>query len=309
LINTARLLHLLEAGDLTAWPDLARDLERRADAQGAAQALGLLHGQGHVVEAAQWLARVTDAPELQTLRAQVLAQSEGWPLGKLRALTKDLLIGDFRLIPAGSFVMGSPEYEEGRDDDEAQHTVEITQPFLFKTAPVTQGEWQAVIGDNPASFQGDDRRPVERVSWEDAVRFCEGLTAQTVGMYRLPTEAEWEYACRAGTITARYGDLDAVAWYRKNANRTTQPVAQKQPNAWGLYDMLGNVWEWCQDWYGNDSSELQRDPKGPPIGDYRVGRGGAWNSFAQYCRAAQRYIYTPAYRYHTFGFRPAGLLL
>jgi hypothetical protein len=304
-MDTTRLLHLLQAGDLTTWPDLARDLERRADADSAAQGLTLLHAQGHVIEVAQWLARVTDTPELQALRAATLAQAVGWPLGKLRALTKDLLSGGYRLIPAGSFVMGSPEDEECHKNNETQHQVEITQPFLIKTTPVTQAQWQAVMGDNPAHFQGDDRRPVEHVSWEDAVRFCEGLSAQTGGMYRLPTEAEWEYACRAGTTGAHYGDLDAIAWYSKNANRTTQPVAQKQPNAWGLYDMFGNVWEWCLDWYDRYPSDPQRDPKGPPSGGRRVIRGGAWNDGARYCRAAQRNDYTPSNRYGVVGFRPA----
>jgi hypothetical protein len=304
-MDTTRLLHLLAAGDLTTWPDLARDIERRADAVSAAQALTLLHAQGHVIEVAQWLARVTDTPELQALRAATLAQADGCPLGNLRALTKDLLSGSYRLIPAGSFLMGSPEDEEERFDDETQHTVEITQPFLLKTTPVTQGEWLEVMGNNPAAFQGDDRRPVENVSWEDAARFGEALSAQTEGAYRLPTEAEWEYACRAGTIGPRYGDLDAVAWYRDNANRTTQPVAQKQPNAWGLFDMLGNVCQWCQDWYGNDSSEPQHDPQGSSSSSYRVVRGSAWGNAARYCRAALRNYYTPTHRTYAFGFRPA----
>jgi hypothetical protein len=303
-MDTTRLLHLLAAGDLTTWPDLARDLERRADAVSAAKALGLLHAQGHVVEAAQWLARVTDTPALQNLRAQVLAHAQGWPLSPLCALTKDLLSGGYRLIPAGSFVMGSP-VDEGGHHDETQHHVEITQPFLLKTTPVTQGEWQAVMGDNPAYSKGDDRRPVENVSWEDAARFCEVFTAQTGGMYRLPTEAQWEYACRAGTTAARYGDLDAVAWYWENANGTTQPVGQKQPNAWGLYDMLGNVWESCLDWYERYPSDPQRDPKGPPSGVPRVIRGGAWGYYAQNCRAARRYNGAPTYRNLYVGFRPA----
>jgi hypothetical protein len=307
-MDTTRRLYLLEAGDLTAWPDLARDLERRADADSAAKALTLLHAQGHVIEAAQWLARVTDTAQLQALRAATLAHTEGWPLGKLRALTKDLLSGGYRLIPAGSFLMGSPEDEEWHDDEETQHAVEITQPFLLKTTPVTQGEWQAVIGDNPARFQGDNRRPVERVSWEDAVRFCDALSTQTGGMYRLPTEAQWEYACRAGTTAARYGDLDLIAWYGDNTGMNTKPVGQKQPNAWGLCDMIGDVWEWCQDWFVKYSSEPQRDPKGHPSGDYRVFRGGAWLTDARFCRAAQRNGFTPTGRYDYLGFRPAGLL-
>lgn len=308
-MDTARRLHLLAAGDLTVWTDLARDLERRSDADTAAQALALLHGQGHVVEAAQWLARVTDAPDLQGLRAGVFALSQGWPVGKLRALAQDLLSGTYRLIPAGSFVMGSPtRREKGRASDEAQHPVELTQPFLLKTTPVTQGEWQAVMGDNPAYFKGDDSRPVEMVSWEDVVCFCDILCAQTGGAYRLPTEAEWEYACRAGATGARYDDLDAVAWYSDNANAMTQPVGQKQPSAWGLYDMLGNVFEWCHDRYGQYPSEPQRDPKGSPKGRSRVLRGGAWYFNAKFCRAAQRVRAAPSNRSDSCGFRPAGLL-
>jgi formylglycine-generating enzyme required for sulfatase activity len=308
-MDTARRLHLLSAGDLAPWPDLARDLERRADADGAAKALRLLHAQGHVVEAAQWLARVTDTPELQTLRAQVLARSEGWSIGRLRALTKDLLSGTFRLIPTGSFVMGSPVDEPNRWDNERQHPVEITQPFLLKTTPVTQAEWLAVMGNNPARAKGDDRRPVERLKWEDTSRFCEALSAQTEGAYRLPTEAQWEYACRAGTTTARYGDLDAVAWHRESANGLPQPVAQKQPNAWGLYDMLGNVWEWCNDWFSRANySGPQRDPTGRAWGNERILRGGAWYHDARDCRAARRYYYTPTLSYSYFGFRPAALL-
>jgi formylglycine-generating enzyme required for sulfatase activity len=317
-MDTARLLHLLEAGDLTAWSNLARDLERRADAENATHALALLHAQGHVVEVAQWLARVTDTPELQTLRAAMLAQAEGWAVSPLQALTKDLLIGAYRLIPAGSFLMGSPADEEDREGDETQHPVEISRPFLLKTTPVTQAEWRAVMHNNPSHFKGrkkvDKRRPVEQVSWGDTVRFCEALSAQTGGAYRLPTEAEWEYACRAGTKTARYGNLNAVAWYwyegdGDDAYWGTHPVAQKRPNAWGLYDMLGNVWEWCHDWYDDYPSEPQRDPTGPPGSGHRVIRGGAWNYNAQCCRAALRYYYTPTVCYDDVGFRPAGLLV
>jgi formylglycine-generating enzyme required for sulfatase activity len=312
-MDTARLLRLLDAGDMTAWPDLARDLERRTDAQGAAQALALLHAQGHAEAAAQWLAHVTDTPTLQTLRAQVLAQSQGWSVGKLRALTKDLLSGDFRLIPAGSFVMGSSDDEEGREDDEddedkeKQHLVEITRPFLLKTTPVTQAEWLALMGDNPSKTEGDDRRPVEQVSWEDTARFCDALSAQTGGTYSRPTEAQWEYACRAGTTTTRYGDLANIAWYMENAHHSPQPVAQKQPNAWGLYDMLGNVWEWCQDRYLSDASRRQPHTQGSPR--LRVFRGGACSLDARYCRAAQRGYNMPAFRSVNVGFRPAGLVI
>jgi hypothetical protein len=305
-MDTTRLLRLLEADDLASWPDLARDIERRADAPSAALALTLLHTQRHTIEAAQWLARVTDSPTLQNLRVELWTLFEGRPPDRLRALAQDLLCGDFRLIPAGSFLMGSPDVTRARM--EAQHLVEITHPFLLKTTPVTQAQWRAVMGNNPAHFQGDDRRPVERVSRDDVVNFCRVLSRQTGGHYRLPTEAAWEYACRAGTTSARYGDLDAIAWYEENADRQTHPVAQKQPNAWGLYDMLGNVCEWCHDWHAKYPIGPQRDPLGPTNGTCRVIRGGEWGFEERYCRASHRLGYRPTNRNNGIGFRPTSLL-
>jgi len=224
--------------------------------------------------------------------------------------------GYVRIAP-GTFTMGSPNSEEGHDDDETQHRVTITRAYCMKATEVTQGEWQAVMGSNPSYFKDCGANcPVEQVSWADAVGYAnalsrrEGLpecysgsTFSGLGCrgYRLPTEAEWEYAARAGTTAATYGKLDSVAWYDENSGQASHPVGQKQPNAWGLYDMLGNVWEWTGDWYGEYSGTVT-DPTGPATGSYRVLRGGSWNSYARNARAALRYYITPVFRL-TLGFR------
>ena len=175
----------------------------------------------------------------------------------------------FRLIPAGTFQMGSPVDEEGRYDNEQQHQVTISRPFYLQTTPVTQGQWQKVMGNNPSSFTaGGQDCPVEQVSWDDAQEFLAKLNRiEEIDTYRLPTEAEWEYACRAES-TGRFcfGDDEAglkdYAWYNNNSAGKTQPVGQLKPNAWGLYDMHGNVWEWCRDWYGRVSGRARYRPPG-----------------------------------------------
>ena len=213
-------------------------------------------------------------------------------------------------VPAGEFA------REGR-------RVRLTRPFLIGMAPVTQGEYEALLGVNPSKFKGAEH-PVEQVSWNDAVRFCNALsrasgldeayvvdgdTVRWKGLdcagYRLPTEAEWEYACRAGTTGERYGELDSIAWYSENSGKTTHPVGQKQPNAWGLYDTLGNVWEWCWDWHGDLPKADASDPLGPSGGSDRVPRGGSWYSVADDARAAYRHYWCPGYRYDHLGFRLA----
>jgi formylglycine-generating enzyme required for sulfatase activity len=213
-----------------------------------------------------------------------------------------------KLIPAGPFTMGSPTSESGRGNDETQHSVTISQPFYMGVYEVTQAQWQAVMGSNPSHFTGDLNRPVEQVSWNDCQAFCQKVSAKTGKTVRLPTEAEWEYACRAGS-TGRYsfGDSDSAlgnyAWYYDNSGNTTHPVGQKQPNAWGLYDMHGNVWEWCQDWYGPYSSGSVTDPSGPGSGEYRVLRGGSWYYIPPFCRAAVRRRLTPDNRWNNSGVR------
>jgi len=225
----------------------------------------------------------------------------------------------FRLIPAGTFTMGSPSGETGRDDDERQHQVTLTEPFYCGMYAVTQGQWKRVMGSNPSHFDevGDDA-PVEMVSWEECVEFCDklcDLEGVPRGTYRLLTEAQWEYACRAGTTTAlcsgeltsssgRCRNLDRVAWYDETSSGKTHPVGGKAANAWGLYDMHGNVWEWCADWYDSDyPSGSVRDPSGPGSGSYRVYRGGSWYDIARLCRSALRLRFTPGYRSYILGLR------
>ncbi len=244
----------------------------------------------------------------------------------------------FVYIPPGEFMMGSPENEPGRDSDEKQHKVKLTKGFYMQTTEVTQGQWKAVMGDNPSYFKdcGDDC-PAENVSWDDVQEFIKKLNQKEGKTYRLPIEAEWEYACRAGTQTALYtGDikilgsnnapaLDGIAWYGGNScveysggydcsgwtekqygcpKCGTHSVGKKKPNSWGLYDMYGNVWEWCHDWYGDYASGSVIDPVGPVSGSSRVFRGGSWYDLAQYCRSAGRHGGSPDFRSYNLGFRP-----
>jgi len=213
----------------------------------------------------------------------------------------------FVQIPPGTFMMGSPSSEPNRDSDETQHRVTLTKPFYMQTTEVTQGQWKAVMGNNPSHLSNcGDNCPVEQVSWNDCQEFIRKLNQREGnGTYRLPTEAEWEYACRAGTTGPYYTDLDRAGWYSGNSNNRTHPVAQKTPNAWGLYDMHGNVWEWCQDWRVDYPGGSVTDPKGPSSGNYRVIRGGSWSHAARYCRSADRSSGTPDYRILHRGFRVA----
>ncbi|MCX6902589.1 MAG: formylglycine-generating enzyme family protein [Verrucomicrobia bacterium] len=218
-------------------------------------------------------------------------------------------------IPAGTFTMGSPDSEAGRYSDEGPQTrVTLTRGFFLSQYHVTQGEYLSIIRSNPSYFPGDTNLPVEQVNWYDATNYCAQLTAPgrlpAGWAYRLPTEAEWEYSCRAGSTNRFfYGDdpgytqLANHAWYRANSAGTTHRVGGKLPNRWGLYDMVGNVWEWCSDWYGAYPGGSVTDPQGSVSGMYRVQRGGSWNRDAYYCRSAQRYGYDPAYGYLNIGFR------
>ena len=232
-----------------------------------------------------------------------------------------LKIGDaeygFCWIPAGEFDMGSPESEKERVDDERLHHVKLTQGFWLLETPVIQELYESVMKTNPSEFKGFDR-PVENVSWDDAMKFCveltkrlpEGLTAS------LPTESQWEYACRAGTKTA-YSFGDSLNGDKANCDgnypygttrkgkylRKTSPVKRYAPNAWGLYDMHGNVCEWCLDYYGEYPTGTVVDPKGPNSASYRVLRGGCWGSGARNCRSAYRYGLDPGIRFNSLGFR------
>ena len=206
-------------------------------------------------------------------------------------------------VAPGSFTMGSPTSEDGHDDEEKQHPVTLTKGYWLGKYEVTQAQWESVMGENPSNFKGD-KRPVENVSWQDCQRFIRKINSQQNCGARLPTEAEWEYACRAGS-TGPYGgngNLDDMGWYYGNSGGETHPVGQKHANAWGFYDMYGNVREWCEDWrdvYGSATT----DPTGPASGGNRVLRGGGGRDGARFCRSASRGWYDPDGRDGHNGFR------
>jgi formylglycine-generating enzyme required for sulfatase activity len=214
-------------------------------------------------------------------------------------------------IPPGQFIQGSPPGEEGRGKGETRHSVTLTRGFFLSVSPVTQASWKEVMGHNPSHFPGDTR-PVESVTWEQCQEFCRRLSRREDRRYRLPTEAEWEYACRAGTAKAYffgdsaaehvkipYLDIPLMQWrdilgkyacYQESSGGTTRPVGTRAGNAWGLRDMHGNVWEWTQDWYDGEDygTTALIDPQGPGSGKWRAYRGGCWGSKASRCRSAQR---------------------
>ncbi|GCA87083.1 SUMF1/EgtB/PvdO family nonheme iron enzyme [Microcystis aeruginosa] len=212
-------------------------------------------------------------------------------------------------LPAGQFFMGSPD----RDNEKPQHQVQVNS-FAIGKYPVTQAQYQAVMGNNPSWFKNNPQNPVENVSWNDAQAFCQKLSQITGKTYRLPTEAEWEYACRAGTTTRYYFGDDAnqlgdYAWYKGNSQAKTHPVGQKKPNAWGLYDMSGNVWDWCEDDWHNNYIGAPKDGSAWLVNNdnrsqfSKCLRGGSWFSFPYVCRSANRYRVNPDYDYGDSGFR------
>ena len=202
-------------------------------------------------------------------------------------------------ITSGSFTMGSSYNEEMRQDDEKPHETTIEYSFFMSATEVTQAQWTAIMGDNK-SFHKGAALPAEKMSWKDAVEFCTLLSERENATYRLPTEAEWEYACRAGAAPPTINTLADSAWFAQNSGGQTQPVAQKQPNAWGLYDMLGNVSEWCSDDYVADYSA---EAGAASESRTKVIRGGAFDSFPPACRAAARTSGPAAYKYTQTGLR------
>jgi len=211
--------------------------------------------------------------------------------------------------PPGTFMMGSPKAEPGRGIDEAQHEVTLTKGFWIAKTEATQGQWKTATGTNPTHVQGENL-PIVRVSWTDTQGWLRTMNETHPlpkgWQWSLPTEAQWEYACRAGTTGSHAGEnLDAMAWYKDNSGKATNPVGMKDPNAWGLHDMHGNVHEWCRDWYGQYPSDVVTDPTGPATGTRRVSRGGSWFPGAPQSRSAFRGHSQPDYRSPDLGFRPA----
>ena len=250
----------------------------------------------HYREALELLDKVEQAKAA----AEAAAEAAMRPAGESRVFDGM----EFVWVPAGEFRMGSKS-SEGYNDERPVTQVRISQGFYLGKYEVTQAQWQAVMGSNPSRFDeyGPDC-PVEMVSWDDVQEFIRRLNARSGGArYRLPTEAEWEYAARAGTTGDRYGNLGAIAWYEDNSGDHTHPVGQKAPNAWGLHDMLGNVWEWVGDWYGDYPGGEVTDPRGPASGSQRVNRGGGWYGIARYCRASDRDLNSPGHRGLRLGFR------
>ena len=212
-------------------------------------------------------------------------------------------------IPPGRFLMGSPQGERDRATDEGpQREITLSRGFYMGLHEVTQEQYQRVMGSNPSTFPGA-QNPVEKVTWNKAVEFCRKASQSTGKTVRLPTEAEWEYACRAGSRTKFScgdddGNLGNYAWYTGNSGNKTHPVGQKRPNNWGLYDMHGNVREWCADWYKDSyANPGYTDPRGPASGQDRVWRGGGWDNRAQGCRSAFRGSYIPDDPLNNIGFR------
>jgi formylglycine-generating enzyme required for sulfatase activity len=251
------------------------------------------------------LAQTTNQPA--TSRAAQTSAAKTEERKNNKDMTIDLGGGvkmDLVWIPAGEFDMGSND----NDSEKPVHRVKLTKGFWMGKHEVTQEQWEKVMGTNPSNFKGA-KNPVEKVSWNDCQEFLKKLNEVVRDRgFRLPTEAEWEYACRAGTKTEFYSgdndnDLAEAGWYSGNSDSKTHPVGEKKPNAFGLHDMHGNVWEWCQDWYGDYSPGDVSDPTGPSSGSLRVLRGGSWISNSAYCRTASRYSRVPAYSVSYRGFR------
>ena len=232
------------------------------------------------------------------------------PLSSNQTFTVNGVSFTMVFVEGGTFTMGATS-EQGDDadyDEKPTHSVTLSDYYIGETE-VTQALWKAVMGSNPSYFEGDNL-PVEQVSYNDVKEFITKLNQKTGKTFRLPTEAEWEYAARGGKKSKGYkysgsNNIDDVAWYYENSNNKTHPVKTKRPNELGIYDMSGNVWEWCSDNYGAYSSSSQTNPTGPSSGSYRVYRGGSWYFNARGCRVSHRSGFNPSSRFNSLGFRLA----
>ena len=298
--EVGRLLEELESG---AWKGRADASSAREAEESSSRFLALLIGSGIPREEAAVLRQRAEGIQSEAREAREASErinpflAEGWTVedgtpgfgGHAKKL-KDPKTGiTFILVEPGEFMMGS--------------LVQLTKPFYLGETEVTQAQWEKMMGNAPSYFKGDTL-PVEQVSWND----CQEYLKNAGSGYRLPTEAEWEYACRAGTKTRFHSgnsdfNLASAAWYKNNSGKQTHPVAQRQANAWGFYDMHGNVWEWCADWVGDYPQGVVEDPQGPSSGTFRVLRGGSWDCTPRYCRSAFRGSFKPDYRFSSYGFR------
>jgi formylglycine-generating enzyme required for sulfatase activity len=296
--------------NLTACPDCEKEVSKRATA--CPHCGAPLAQQASQPEPAR--------PDVPRPSSQPAGQSGNTQPPTAGQTTVNSIGMKLTLIPAGEFQMGSPDADSAaRDKEKPQHLVKISKPFYLAVHEVTQQQYEKVMEARPWQYKPNVKEgpdyPASYVSHDDAVEFCRRLSEQEGVEYRLPTEAEWEYACRAGTTTPySFGDDEAklgqYAWYKTNTwdidEFYAHRVGQKLPNPWGLHDMHGNVWEWCQDWYGPYGSEkVVSDPLGPAQGEYRVLRGGSFNYLASYVRSAYRSSDPPANRFSLIGFRAA----
>ena len=252
---------------------------------------------------------VQQSPVSQPVVAQQpVAQTPVTNSDNISIPVKDGISIDMVRVEAGTFTMGATsEMKDPWDDEKPAHQVTLTNDYYIGKYEVTQALWKAVMGNNPSKFKGDNL-PVEQVSWNDCQEFISKLNRITGKTFRLPTEAEWEYAARGGNKSRGYqysgsNNISDVAWYKDNSGSKTHAVGSKQANELGIYDMSGNVLEWCQDWKGTYSSSSQTNPIGANSGYYRVYRGGSWYGIAGYCRSSFRFSYAPGFRYYILGLR------
>ena len=257
----------------------------------------LKHPQGFILEAAA--AAGSAGGSLNASGSASGARPKG-----ARSTKRNRVGIEFVLIPAGTFRMGSSS-DDAVEQEEPVTEVRISRAFYMGKHEVTQKQWEKVMGTNPSAFKGCKDCPVEHVSWNDVQAFIRTLNGmEDSKRYRLPTEAEWEYAARGGTDGDRYStNLDTIAWYDKNCNQGPHRVGKKAPNGYGLHDMLGNVYEWVQDWKGPYPGGSVTDPQGPARGKLRTMRGGSWEAGKQSCRATHRLDATPGFRFHALGLR------
>lgn len=288
--------------------------EARASSRGKRRAVAARGFAALLTTCTFQLVTAVAAPAVSANESQQGTTAPAHAASRAKHIIADLSL-ELLWVEPGTFIMGSPADEPERNKAESpQRTVTLTTGYWLGRTEVTQGQYEKVTGVNPSTFKtAGEHAPVERVSWLDAMAFCRRLTERERAAGRLPegyhftlpTEAQWEYACRAGTTGAYAGEPNAMTWFEGNSAGTTHPVGQKEPNAWGFHDMSGNVLEWCYDWYGDYPKGAQVDPSGPERGYFRIARGGSWRTDLRVGRSAARAGGSPGRLDYTLGFRLA----